>query len=207
MPDPVDAQCAVSIASLPKTFRRSPEAFPRRAYLRADPNQAALWRSRFHDAGGRTSIGLAWRGGTLPTRGHLRSIVPAEFRAFSGIDPVRFVSLQYGDAAADLDVLREAGLQIDRWPEIETDLEACAAAIDALDLVISIDNTVAHLAGALGKQVWILLIAGAEWRYGFPGESMPWYPCARLFRQREGEGWSPVLDAVARELRALRGNP
>ena len=96
--------------------------------------------------------------------------------------------------------------QSPRAPRALASCPGCPS-IEGLDLVISIDNTVAHLAGALGKQVWILLIADAEWRYGFRGETMPWYPGARLFRQREGEGWGPVLDAVARELRALRSNP
>jgi hypothetical protein len=85
------------------------------------------------------------------------------------------------------------------WPGTGADLDALAAMIAGLDLVVTIDNTVAHLAGALGKPVWILLARGAEWRYGCSGETTPWYPSARLFRQ-EAAGWPGVIARVARAL-------
>jgi tetratricopeptide (TPR) repeat protein len=192
---------AVSIASLPRYFRRSPGDFPaHRGYLQADPRRVARWAARVGGAEGTRRVGLAWRGGTLQTRGHLRSVPPQALAMLAAVSSVGWVSLQYGDASADIRVLRDAGLRIERWEEIEQDLDECAAAIQALDLVVAIDNTVAHLAGALGKPVWILVSAGAEWRYGLAGESMPWYPSARLFRQQPGESWEPVVRAVAAAL-------
>ncbi|MSQ55930.1 MAG: tetratricopeptide repeat protein [Betaproteobacteria bacterium] len=194
---------AVSIASLPRHFRRSPGDFPARGgYLRADAERVAQWIARIGGEPGTRRVGLAWRGGSHETRGHLRSIPPRMVATLSGVSDVNWISLQYGDASADVGVLQGLGMHIARWAEIEQEIEDCAAAIQALDLVITIDNTVAHLAGALGKPVWILVSAGAEWRYGLERDRMPWYPSARLYRQRVGDGWQPVLRAVADQLAA-----
>lgn len=198
---PRGAGAAVSIAGLPRHFRRSPEDFPvRGAYLCADKERVAHWAASIGGERGTRRVGISWRGGSHQTRGHLRSIAPRMVAMLTAVPSVAWVSLQYGDASADVDVLQESGMPIARWAGIEQDLEDCAAAIEAMDLVISIDNTVAHLAGALGKPVWILVNSGAEWRYGVEGEAIPWYPSARLFRQKPGEGWEPVLRAIVREL-------
>lgn len=198
-------QAAVALASLPRIFRRSRDAFPRHGgYLAATPEDTARWSDRFAKGPPGPRIGLCWRGGSLQTRGHLRSILPEHLSPLAGAGAVRWISLQYGDSAADCTAIRRAGLAIDRWPEIESDLEACTAAIAALDLVITIDNTIAHLAGALGKVAWILLSNAPEWRYGLERDALPWYPQARLFRQRQGDTWAPVLAAVASALKAGR---
>jgi tetratricopeptide (TPR) repeat protein len=191
------ASCVAAIGSLPAVFRRSAEAFPSRAgYLRADPRAVSRWQERLRGAGGRLRVGISWRGGSLRTRGHLRSIAPDEVARLGAVPRVRWLSLQYGNAETECQELAARGMPIERAVEIEADLDACAAAIEALDLVISIDNTVAHLAGAIGKPLWIALPAGPEWRYGLVGDAMPWYPRARLIRQREGEGWRPVLETI-----------
>jgi ADP-heptose:LPS heptosyltransferase len=88
--------------------------------------------------------------------------------------------------------------------EVE-DMADTAAHISNLDLVITVDTSVAHLAGALGKPVWILLPANAEWRWFLDRDDSPWYPSARLFRQRERGEWAEVLDRVRKELAALVG--
>lgn len=194
-------EAAVSIASLPRHFRRSRGDFPAHGgYLQADPERVARWTARIGGTAGVRRVGLAWRGGSLHTRGHLRSVPAQTLAMLSGVSPVTWISLQYGDTSADIGVLRGSGMRIERWAQIEQDLEDCAAAIRALDLVIAIDNTVAHLAGALGKPVWVLVSAGPEWRYGLAGETMPWYPSARLFRQKPAEDWEPVLRAVVGKL-------
>jgi tetratricopeptide (TPR) repeat protein len=198
------AQCIAAIGSLPAVFRRSRDAFPDgpRAYLSAAPDAVAAWQARFGGAQGELRVGISWRGGSRQTRGHLRSIAPLALAVLGVVRPIRWISLQYGDAQADYRELSAAGLRIERFAEIESDIDACAAAIGALDLVISIDNTVAHLAAALGRPLWIALAAGPEWRYGIEGGSLPWYPGARLFRQREGEGWQAVLGEIRRALEA-----
>jgi ADP-heptose:LPS heptosyltransferase len=117
---------------------------------------------------------------------------------------VEFVSLQYGTS---VDEIAQAGVQqvIHQVNGID-DLDELAALMSALDLVITIDNTVGHLAGALGRPVWILLPFSPEWRYLRSGTSMPWYPSARLFRQPEPRAWAGVMDEVAAALAALRGD-
>jgi len=196
----------VSIGSLPRFFRRSADAFPSAVgYLKADPQRAAAWTERLQTADGSLCVGLSWRGGTTATRGQLRSVPVATLARLAALPGVRFTSLQYGDASADVAALQAAGLRVERDRAIEQDLDECAAAMAALDLVLSIDNTVAHLAGALGRPTWILVHAGAEWRYGTTGGSMPWYPGARLFRQAAPGGWEAVLDAVSEALGRTSG--
>ena len=82
-----------------------------------------------------------------------------------------------------------------------------AALVCALDLVVSVCTSLVHLGGALGRPVWVLAPVSPEWRYGFAGEAMPWYPSVRLFRQARYGEWEPVIAAAARELAALRRNP
>jgi ADP-heptose:LPS heptosyltransferase len=80
------------------------------------------------------------------------------------------------------------------------DLDELAAAISALDLVITVDNTIAHLSGALGRPVWVMLPYSAEWRYGQSGSTVPWYPSMRLFRQTEPRDWSSVVAEILQGL-------
>ena len=83
--------------------------------------------------------------------------------------------------------------------DLLTDLTETAAAIMNLDLVISVDTAVAHLAGALGKPVWLLLPAGPDWRWGLQGDCTPWYPSMRIFRQKTPGNWTDVFDSIVNE--------
>ena len=203
----------IPVGSLPRLFRRHAADFPRQRapYLRADAGRTAEWGRLFAglDQGVKTGakVGLSWRGGNTLTRGALRSLELAHFATLSVAD-AHFVSLQHGETEAEIVRCREAqGLALAAWPRTGEDLDDLAAMIAALDLVITIDNTVAHLAGALGKPVWILLARGAEWRYGLDAGRMPWYPQARLFRQQDANGWSPVLARVAEALQSWQREP
>jgi tetratricopeptide (TPR) repeat protein len=193
----------VPVGSLPGHLRRSPADFPAHAgYLRADPERAAAWGGRLAQVGRGPFVGIAWRGGTLRSRGPARSIDPRELARVLRTPGVGWVSLQRGVARIELDAMeREHGARIAMLDEALEDLDETAAVLAALDLVIAIDSTVAQLAGALGRAVWVLLPVGAEWRYGVAGERMPWYPSARLFRQSRRGDWSGPLDAVAIALR------
>jgi tetratricopeptide (TPR) repeat protein len=184
--------CEVPIGSLPRWFRPDRAAFDQTGeYLHADPRAAHEFRG-WIGAGRRPVIGLSWRGGAPKTRGHLRSL-PLELLAPLLEQDVVFVSLQHGVEAADL----QGPAAIVRTFERTTDdLDRLAALISALDLVVSVDNTNVHLAGALGRPVWVLLPASPEWRYGLSGETMPWYPSARLFRQGSDRRWEPVIQKL-----------
>lgn len=184
--------CQVPIGSLPRWLRPDRAAFDRAGgYLRADPGAAGDFRRRMA-AGRKPAIGLSWRGGTPKTRAHLRSIPLALLAPLLEQDAV-FVSLQHGVEASEL---RGPAGVIRSFEGATDDLDRLAAIISALDLVVSVDNTNVHLAGALGRPVWALLPASPEWRYGLSGESMPWYPSAKLFRQGDDGGWEPVVRKI-----------
>jgi hypothetical protein len=199
--------CQIPMGSLPGFFRKRWEEFPRHAgYLRAAPERVAYWRARLDALGPGPKIGLSWRGGIPATRRHLRSLALEELLPLLRL-PANFVSLQYGNCSDDLDRLRrDYGLILPHWADAIEDYDETAALVCALDLVISVCTAVIHLTGALGKPVWILVPAVAEWRYLDRGENLPWYPSARLFRQTEAGRWHEVLERMGKELAQLPGS-
>lgn len=192
----VDRQ--ILMGSLPGYFRRRREDFPNHTgYLKADPERIAYWRSRLDALGPGPKIGLSWRGGVASTRRHLRSLELPELLPLLR-QPAGFVSLQYGDCAGELDTLsREYGQTLPHWQDALDDYDETAALVCALDLVISVCTAVVHLAGALGRPVWVMVPSIAEWRYLDRGETLPWYPSARLFRQTEPGHWQDVIGQLA----------
>ncbi len=194
----------IPMGSLPGFFRKRWAEFPQHAgYLRAAPERIAYWRSRLDALGPGQKIGVSWRGGIATTRRHLRSFALEEFLPVLR-QPARFVSLQYGDCAAELQTLeREHGVILPHWQDALDDYDETAALVCALDLVISVCTAVIHLAGALGRPVWVLVPAIAEWRYLDRGEALPWYPSARLFRQTEPGPWEDAIRQVAEQCRGL----
>ncbi|HTP62702.1 MAG TPA: DUF5672 family protein [Burkholderiales bacterium] len=196
----------IEAGSLPRLFRRGKADFPRHdGYLRADPDAVARWRARLAAFGPGLKVGLAWTGGVRRTRIALRSIELEQLLPVLRAPGVRFISLQYtDDARRDIEALRERhGIAIEHWPEAIDDYEQTAALACAVDLVLSVCTALVHLGGALGRPVWVMAPLGPEWRYGAAGDSMPWYPSVRLFRQSTYRDWQPVIDSVSAELRAL----
>jgi tetratricopeptide (TPR) repeat protein len=192
--------CEISIGSLPLHFRSARESFPQKAgYLLADPDKVTSWRDSFGASGVRRRIGVAWRGGTLRNRQYLRSLDLAEMLPVLRQPGCEFVSLQYGDCRGELHAIHEQGGIVvrDLARDVGMDIDELAAAIEVLDLIITVDNTIAHLSGALGKPVWILVPFSAEWRYGRDRENMDWYPSARFFRQPAPRDWAAVVERVA----------
>jgi hypothetical protein len=179
--------------------------FPRHeGYLQANAERCVMWRERLSALGPGLKVGISWKGGTLLSRSPLRSIPLPEWGPIFDVPGVRFVSLQYGDAAATVRPLAPRhGTRIVHWQEAIDDYEECAALVSALDLVISVQTAVVHLTGALGKPGWVLVPYCPEWRYGAAGNTMPWYPSLRIFRQSSFGDWDPVVATVARELAAL----
>ena len=194
----------IPMGSLPRFFRNRREDFPHHSgYLRADPERIAYWRTKLDKLGPGPKIGLSWRGGIASTRRHLRTVTLEEFLPLMR-QPARFVSLQYGDCAADLSAIRQHGIVLPHWQEALDDYDETAALVCALDLVISVCTAVIHLAGALGRTVWVLVPTVAEWRYLDHGETLPWYPSARLFRQSDPLQWQETITRLAEELAQLR---
>jgi tetratricopeptide (TPR) repeat protein len=178
------------LLSLPLAFGTRLENVPANVpYLAADPVQVAEWQVRLADCPG-LRVGVVWAG----TREHIhdrrRSIPAAQFDALAGIRDVSFVSLQKGGGDD-----RPAIVTHD-WTMSLNDFSETAALVCALDLVISVDTAVAHLAGALGRPVWLLNRFDTDWRWLRDRSDSPWYPSLRQFRQNRWGDWSGVLAAV-----------
>ncbi len=201
---PIQVHCA--IGSLPRFFRRDARAFPAHAsYLRADPALTEAWQRKLSELGPGLKVGLAWRGGTLHTAGPVRSIPLERCAPLLKGTPAQFVNLQRGEVQAEVDEMRSRhAIVIHQFPEA-ADFDHTAALVASLDLIIAVPSTVAHLAGALGKPLWILVATPCEWRYLWSEERMPWYPSARLLRQERTDEWGPVVERAAALLRSHSG--
>ncbi len=143
------------------------------------------------------AVGLVWQAGDWDP---CRSLSAEAMSALSQVPGVRLLSLQRGPAALDAARIPAADAGTD-------DVMSTARLLRALDLVITVDTFIAHLAGALGVPVWLLLHHQCDWRWGRAGHSTIWYPTMRLFRQPAPSQWGAVIDTVAAELRLLRNNP
>ena len=196
---------AIEAGSLAGFLRRDLADFPRHAgYLRADPAKLARWQERLAGLGPGRKIGLSWTGGVRKTRRALRSLTLEQLLPLLRQPGLRFVSLQYTpEARAALDELRvRHGIDIPHWQEAIDDYDETAALVSALDRTVSVCTSLVHLCGALGRPVWVMAPLTPEWRYGMTGETMPWYPSVRMFRQTSYGDWAPVIERVAREILA-----
>jgi hypothetical protein len=138
----------------------------------------------------------------------LRSVELAQLAPVLGTPGTRFVSLQYGECGEDIARFRARhGIAVEHWPDALADYDETAALVAALDLVISVQTAVVHLAGALGRPVWVLVPAVPEWRYQLHGEDVPWYPSARLFRQAAAGEWAEVCERIAAALARRSDRP
>ncbi|HET9033976.1 MAG TPA: TIGR03032 family protein [Dokdonella sp.] len=143
-------------------------------------------------------VGIVWAGSSTYKDDHRRSIPAELLKPLLAVEDIEFYSFQYPVSAEEIALLGRLGVK-NLEPEIEGYARA-AAFIMQMDLVISVDTAVAHLAAALGKPVWILLARDADWRWGLHGEKTDWYPTARLFRQSAVADWASVIDSVRRAL-------
>jgi hypothetical protein len=151
----------------------------------------------------RLRIGLAWAGNPKHVRDRERSMRLRDLLPLLDVDAT-FVSLQKQLRADDAETLTHCNML--RFGRELGDFSDTAALISQLDLVISVDTSVAHLAGALGKPVWILLTHAPDWRWLLDRDDSPWYPSARLFRQRETREWGSVTTRVREALLAFSGS-
>jgi hypothetical protein len=167
-------------------------------YLRADPDRAAAWRQTIATEG--LKIGICWQGSARRTELE-RSFPLAQFTPLSNMPGVRLISLQTGfgvEQLADLPAVTHFDDVSDggQRPFVES-----AAMMAAVDLVITTDTSIAHLAGALGRPTWIVLRHVPDWRWGPSGDTTPWYPTARLFRQKTKGNWDSAFDDIQHALK------
>jgi ADP-heptose:LPS heptosyltransferase len=168
-------------------------------YLNADPTDAGKWRHRLADGSSVLNVGLVWAGSSKTPNNRQRSIKLANLAPLCQTPGVRFFSLQKGDPATEAKN-PPAGMKLVDWTAQISDFADTAALIANLNLVISVDTSVAHLAGAMGKPVWTLLPFVSDWRWLAEREDSPWYPTMRLFRQAAAGDWSGVISRIAGEL-------
>jgi hypothetical protein len=196
-----DLECP--LMSLPAVFETTPETVPwQGAYLGTDSNRAQSKRLLFPDLrlmGTPLRIGLAWAGNPRYKADQQRSMSLDTLLPLLRTTGITWVSLQKGPAAAQLANL-PADIFVWDGSSEESDLAETAALIATLDLVITTDTCIAHLAGAMAKPVWVLLPHLSDWRWMQDRETTPWYPTARLFRQSAPGDWTGVLNRVASQL-------
>lgn len=193
---------ATPIGSLPLRFRTNTQDFPTQpGYLSADPDCIDHWAKRLEKIGPGRKVGISWSGGLPRTRSRLRSIPLAQWTPLITAPDIEFISLQHRINIAELeDLYAQSGVRVHHWPTIGDDLDETAAVIQNLDLVISVQNTVVHLAGALGSKTWAIVPICPEWRYGYGSASMPWYPSVRIYRQTELGNWRNIFELLAKEI-------
>jgi hypothetical protein len=193
--------CHVLLSSLPMLFGTEVETIPAPIpYLAADAEDAAAWKHRLASLlpAGVRRVGLVWAGRATHPNDRRRSMRLADLAPLAAIDGVAFVSLQKPALARDrLDVF--PGI-VDVSADL-TDFGQTAAVLMSLDLVITVDSAVGHLAGAMGRPAWVLLASPNDWRWMHEREGSPWYPSLRLFRQSVPGNWAEVVGRVAAALR------
>ena len=191
----------VPLMSLPYAFKTTLSDIPARVpYLHATDGARESWRNKLGGGDGVFKVGIAWMGNPEFTEAHAKSCSLEQLKDVIQTPHCSFFSLQKGDAASDIRALGLENRIADHGRNLES-FSDTAALIANLDLVISIDTAVAHLAGALGKPVWVLLPFAADWRWLLDRTDSPWYPTARLFRQPRIGDWESVVGSVSSELR------
>ncbi|MGA2582013.1 MAG: tetratricopeptide repeat protein [Tepidisphaeraceae bacterium] len=187
------------LPSLPRAFDTTIETIPANIpYITADATRIDAWRNRLAGES-RLKIGLAWAGSPLHTNDRRRSLPPAALAPLSEATNAAFYNMQ-------LEKEPDPGIPLIDWTNALQNFSDTAALIANLDLIISVDTAVAHLAGAMGKPVWLLLPFVPDWRWMLAREDSPWYPTMRLFRQPRRHDWETPIRQIAAEL-AQFGNP
>ena len=196
---PVDLYCP--LLSLPRIFGAVEDTIPAEVpYVWPKPGDAAAWRERLapHDG---LRVAIAWAGNPRRATDRARSIPFEAFLPLTAVEGASFFSVQVGPRSGDFLSSPAGPAQVvDLSPHL-SDFADTAAAIGEMDLVITADTAVAHLAGAMGKDVWVLLPCVPDWRWLLGRDDSPWYPTARLFRQKTAGDWPGVIQRAGSALR------
>lgn len=188
LPGLMDTQCENIPASIP--------------YLSSNEEERAFWRKRLPTSGSELCVGIVWAGNAKHANDRLRSLPVRELTLLADIENVQWFSLQKSMPSSPVNT-SNIPLTLTDWTTELRDYADTAALIDELDLVITVDTSVAHLAGALGKPVWIMLPYVPDWRWMLDQKTSPWYPTAVLYRQPQTGDWMSVLVEIKQDLIAL----
>ncbi len=187
----------INLMSLPKIFDTQLENVPNKIpYLRSNINYRGKFKENFNK--NKFKIGIVWAGNTNQMNDEYRSTTFDKFKILKQIPGILLFSLQKEKAASQLDDPEVIDLSKDI-----NDFEDTASIIKELDLIISVDTSVAHLAGAMGKPVWTLLAFNSDWRWLLERKDSPWYPSMKLFRQKKLGDWDSVFKEICEELKKM----
>lgn len=195
----------IPAGSLGKILRNDITMFPQqKSFLTAAPEQVMRLRKIYRECfPGKLLVGLSWRGGTnAGTNKYARSLNFSEMQPLSKLQDTQFINLQYGDTQEDLLHLAALGLNIYNDPKIDPmlSMDDQASQISALDLVLTIDNTTIHLAGALGVPSYLLLPTDPDWRWGLEQANSYWYPSVTFIRNPAPSNWNKAIDMAIAEI-------
>jgi hypothetical protein len=192
------ADAVAPMAGLARRLRPSLEAFPRReqGFLVPDKTRAAALRQRLAD--GRLVVGISWQSRNGAKSARARSARLLDFAAVLQTPNCRFVDLQHGDTRAECAaVARDLGVHVEQLGDVDNrfDIDGLAALMTACDIVVSVSNVTAHLAGALGRPTWVFVPHGQArpWYWFEEGDDSPWYPHLRVRRQASGQSWADLI--------------
>jgi len=200
---PVGFDLYVPLLTLPLIFETKLETIPANVpYLHAGPKKANYRQNRL---GAGYKVGIVWAGRPQHLNDRNRSCTLKQFLPLGEIPGIRLYGLQKGESTGMAEELSRVDGLINLGDKFE-DFSDTAGAIENLDLVISVDTSVAHLAGAMGKPIWVLLPFIPDWRWMMGRKDSPWYPTMRLFRQEKPGDWDSVFRRVAQELKLKAGS-
>jgi hypothetical protein len=205
-PAPPRADVQLPMGSLPHVFGTTLATIPADVpYLRADARLVESWREKLAAYRG-LQVAIAWQGRTSHPNDPFRSLPLAMFGPLAEVPGVRLLSVQKSPGVEQIAGLGGRFDVVDLQAAIDEpdgDFSHTAAILQNVDLVVSCDTSIAHVAGALGRRVWVALHAGPDWRWLSGRSDSPWYPTMRLFRQSTLGDWHGVIAAMADDLRSL----
>jgi hypothetical protein len=194
------------LMSLPRVFGTDLNSVPCDVpYLAADPERILSWREKLGQVPG-YKVGISWQGNKKYPGDRFRSIAVEHFAPLARVPAVRLFSLQKGPGSEQLAAVADRFGVVDLGPSLDNGGGAfldTAAVMKSLDLIVTSDSAVAHLAGALGVPVWMPLPRVCDWRWLVERSDSPWYPTMRLFRQSTLGEWGPVFATIGAELARL----
>jgi len=193
------------LMDLPLAFGTRLDSIPNTIpYLTPDPQLCRRWSGKLAQSAD-LKVGLAWAGRPTHVNDRWRTLSLSQLAPLSEVPGVTFYSLQKGAGSEQASAVPAGMKLVDLTAEID-DFADTAALASNLDLIITVDSAMAHLAGAIGKPVWILTPFAPDWRWMLKRQDSPWYPTARLFRQPARGDWATVVERIRQELTAMAGN-
>jgi Tfp pilus assembly protein PilF len=190
----------IHLLTLPRIFKTNLSNIPSNIpYLFVPEKETRAWAEKLQ-AFQRFRVGIVWAGSPQHHRNAQRSCGLKAYLPFLSLPNIDFFSLQKKHELQQLDDLPET-IKITNLDSLLNDYLDTAACIQNLDLIISIDTSIVHAAGALGKEVWVFIPYVPDWRWGLTGDTTPWYPTMRLFRQNASRDWTPVIEAMTEALK------